>query len=224
MRIKTILQAVIFDLDGTLIDSAPSILSSFESMLKRVGIQPLVPLNKTLIGPPLRQTLVNLTGISDVSGLNTLVEYFKESYDSVGYKATRVYDGVQELLVALSDKQVPMAIATNKRIVPTLKIINLLGWEHYFKVVGALDSQFPPYSNKAALISYLLDEMAVDAAASVYVGDKWEDGEAAEANGVRFFAGAWGYGTWDSGTIATGWHLIGSPSHLAEKLTAGASL
>jgi len=210
--------AVIFDLDGTLIDSAPSILSSFESVLKRTGIQPLVPLNKTLIGPPLLQTLINLTGISDVKDLSTLVGYFKDSYDLEGYKATRVYDGVHELLVALSGKHVPMAIATNKRIVPTRKIINQLGWEQYFKVVGALDSQFPPYSNKASLIRSLLDEMAVDAAASVYVGDKWEDGEAADANQMPFIAVGWGYEEWDAKKIKPGWRVSSTADEAMETL------
>lgn len=211
---KSPYQAVIFDLDGTLVDSAPSILSSFESVLKRVGIQPLISLNNLLIGPPLRQTLTNLTGISDLNELNTLVEYFKESYDSEGYKATRVYDGVQELLVALSDIQVPMAIATNKRIVPTLKIITLLGWETYFKLIGALDSKTPPYTSKATLINSLLDEMSVDAGASLYVGDKWEDGEAAKINRMPFLAVGWGYGEWEQADASKGCTVVASPSDI----------
>jgi phosphoglycolate phosphatase len=211
-------KAVIFDLDGTLIDSAPSILSSLGSALKRAGIQSLVPLNESLIGPPLRQALTTLTGISTEAELDILVEYFKDSYDTEGYKTARIYDGVEELLRSLADKQIPMAIATNKRIVPTLKIINLLGWEPYFKVVGALDSQSPPYSNKAALIRSLINEMAVDAATSVYFGDKWEDGEAADTNMMPFVAAGWGYGEWEHSLAAYEWAVLDSPADVCRLL------
>jgi phosphoglycolate phosphatase len=204
-------QAVIFDLDGTLIDSAPGILCSFERVLKRAGIHPLVPINDSLIGPPLRQTLVTLTGISKDKELDTLVEFFKDSYDSEGCRNTRVYDGVGKLLATLASKKVPMAIATNKRKIPTHKIIKFLGWEHYFRMIGTLDSRTPPYQNKAAMINTLLYEMSVDAATSVYVGDKLEDGEAAEENQMPFIAVEWGYGEWDAKKIKPGWILVSSP-------------
>lgn len=191
-------QAIIFDLDGTLIDSAPSILTSFENALKRAGIPPRVPLTESLIGPPLRQTLINLTGISDDAVLDNLVHLFKESYDSEGYRATRIYDGVEELLAVLADRRIPMGIATNKRKIPTLKILGHLGWESYFSVVGALDNVSPPYVNKGALISAVLAEMAVEASTTIYIGDKREDWEAAQANQMPFVAVGWGYGQWNN--------------------------
>jgi len=217
MNSKFPYQAVIFDLDGTLIDSAPSILASFESALKRGGVQPLVPFTDALIGPPLRQTLINLTGISDDSVLDALIEYFKDSYDSEGYLATRVYEGVEELLTSLSARHIPMAIATNKRKIPTLKILNHLGWESYFKLVGSLDSINPPYPDKGALISALLDEMGVDAATSVYAGDKLEDGEAAKANKMHFIAAGWGYGDWGEIKIQSGWQVDLSPADFMKR-------
>ena len=197
-------QTVIFDLDGTLIDSAPGILHSFENTLKRAGISPCVSLNESLIGPPLRQTLVNLTGITDDSELDTLVELFKDSYDTEGYRNTRVYDGVEELLKYLAARHIPMAIATNKRRIPTLKIIELMKWDHYFQVIGTLDSN-PSHANKAALIGSLLGEMTVDAGTCVYIGDKREDGEAADANQMPFIAVGWGYGEWGPEMMKPGW-------------------
>ncbi|MEI6207199.1 MAG: HAD hydrolase-like protein [Desulfuromonadales bacterium] len=218
MNLSLRYQAVIFDLDGTLIDSAPSILDSFEIVLKRAGIQPLVPFNDSLIGPPLRQTLVKLTGITGDADIDTLVEYFKESYDTVGFQATRVYDGVEELLAALAGKQVQMAIATNKRKIPACKIINMLGWEYYFTVVGSLDDRTPPHPDKAALIGAVLSEMGVDVAASVYVGDKPEDGEAANANQIPFIAAGWGYGAWVDEMLKPGWIHMSSSIEAMETL------
>ena len=201
-------QAVIFDLDGTLINSSPSILSCFRQALKDEGLTPLLPLSDSLIGPPLRQTLINLTGVTDNAVLDRLVDGFKASYDTEGYKDTLLYDGVELLLASLAELNIPLAIATNKRRIPTLKILEHLGWNGYFRCVGTLDTPFPPHTDKAALIRYLLTEIGVTAEKSLYVGDKWEDGVAADANGMAFRAAGWGYGEWDAADIPPGWQVI----------------
>lgn len=194
-------QAVIFDLDGTLIDSSPSILQCFRLALAKAGLEPLVPLTDALIGPPLRQTLVNLTGSTDDSLLDRLVDAFKSCYDTEGYKSTRVYDGVEKMLRQLSNLGIPLAIATNKRRIPTLKILELLGWQEYFRIAATLDTSNPPHANKGALIKFLLDEMGLCAEKTLYVGDKLDDALAAEANCMPFAAAAWGYGEWDEGDM-----------------------
>ena len=204
-------QAILFDLDGTLIDSSPSILNCFGQVLNSAGLAPLVPLASSLIGPPLRQTLINLTGITDSAVLDRLVDDFKECYDTDGYKATLVYDGVDEMLMQLADSDITLAIATNKRRIPTQKILEHLGWGRYFRIVGTLDTPAPPHADKAAMIRQVLDDIGAIAESSLYVGDKLEDGEAAEANHMRFIAAGWGYGVWHVATIPTEWGLAYSP-------------
>lgn len=211
--------SVIFDLDGTLIDSSPSILKCFAHVLKECGLQPLVPLADSLIGPPLRQTLVSLTGITDSAFLDRIIDGFKECYDTEGYKETRVYDGVDAMLAQLAERDITLAIATNKRRTPTLKILEHLGWERYFRMVGTVDTPSPPHADKAALIRFLLDNFGANAQLSLYVGDKWEDGEAAQANGMPFAAVGWGYGEWDKALMPRNWYLIDSP-HEFEGLQA----
>lgn len=212
---------VIFDLDGTLIDSAPSILECFAAALREANLQPVLPLDSTLIGPPLRQTLMNLTGLPAGETIEQLVEGFKNAYDSVGYQASRVYPGVEELLAALASNSTPMAIATNKRLTPTLKIVEHFGWHRYFRVVGALDNPASPSPDKTALIKSILADCQVAAPNASYIGDKHEDGVAAAANGVPFCAACWGYGAWDAAALAPGWALAASPAQLTEMLTGG---
>jgi phosphoglycolate phosphatase len=203
--------SVIFDLDGTLIDSSPSILECFRYALKEANLQPAMPLDNNLIGPPLRQTLMNITGLPPGEAIEKLAITFRDIYDSEGYKATLVYPGVEDLLSQLASRQVRMAIATNKRRTPTLKILQHLGWGRYFQMVGAVDTSTPSHADKATLLGSLLNELGVDAAASLYVGDKWEDGEAAAANGMAFAAAYWGYGEWKHSEMKPGWRLISSP-------------
>jgi phosphoglycolate phosphatase len=104
-----------------------------------------------------------------------------------------------------------LAIATNKRRIPTLKILEHLGWEKYFCIVGTLDTSAPPYSTKAVLISFLLDEVGVAAEDALYMGDKWEDYEAAAANGMAFCAAGWGYGEWGEASIKGRGIILHSP-------------
>ena len=214
-------KAVIFDLDGTLIDSSPSILRCFGDILNEAGLQPLVPLNDTLIGPPLRQTLINLTGRSENDLLDRLIDSFKACYDSEGYKATLVYEGVEAMLERLAEYGIPLAIATNKRSIPTLKIIEHLGWEKYFRIVGTLDTPAPPHANKAALIRFLLNEIGAAADTSLYVGDKYEDGEAATANNMAFCAAGWGYGEWDVKEMPPRWYVVKSAQEFVQIINQG---
>ena len=60
---------ILFDLDGTLIDSSPGILASFERVLAAHGMRAAVPLEASLIGPPLAVTLRQVSGIEDEAGL-----------------------------------------------------------------------------------------------------------------------------------------------------------
>ena len=82
---------ILFDLDGTLIDSSPGILASFGRILAAAGLPPAVPLAASLIGPPLAVTLQQVSGIADEVRLTRLVEAFKQDYDTAGYLATEMF-------------------------------------------------------------------------------------------------------------------------------------
>lgn len=195
---------LIFDLDGTLIDSAPSILAGFEGALKQHHLQPVLPLNEKLIGPPLKETLKLLTGITDPHRIEALADSFKCYYDAEGYKASRVYPDIGEVLARLKQEGHILHIATNKRLNPTLKILQYFGWQGLFTHVYALDCQTPAFPDKTAMLAGLLAQQGINPGKALYVGDKREDGEAAERNRLPFIAVAWGYG--DFSGSEPGWH------------------
>ena len=126
-------QAILFDFDGTLIDSARSILAGFELALTREGLQPAVPLAPSLIGPPLPKTLATLAGTEDPAVIMKLTAAYREAYDGGGYRQTEVYPGVTSMLEGLAEHRISLHIVTNKRIVPTRLILDHLESE------GALD-------------------------------------------------------------------------------------
>lgn len=186
--------AVLFDFDGTLIDSAPGILASFGAALRATGLTPAVPLSAALIGPPLAKTAATLVGRDDPDAVQALVAAFRADYDAAGYRATTVYDGVPGMLAALGAAGIALHIVTNKRIAATRRILDHLGWTPRFAGIYALDALQPAAPHKPALVAEVLRRERLVAATSWMVGDSAEDRRSAEINGLRFFGAGWGYG------------------------------
>lgn len=185
---------VLFDFDGTLVDSAPAILACFSRVLKERGLQAMCPIDASLIGPPLRQTLATLSGSNDVALLDALSASFKDSYDSEACLETAAYAGCQATLEQLHEQGFSLSIATNKRLLPTQRIIAAFGWQGLFSEVYASDSYPDRYTDKAGMIAALLEDGGIAAQSAIYIGDTVADGRAAAANSIEFWPVAWGYG------------------------------
>lgn len=210
---------LIFDLDGTLIDSAPAILAGFDAALKRAGLTPALPLTKKLIGPPLLDTLSRVAASSDPKLLGTLADDFKSYYDDEGLLFTEAYAGIGDALAELVCRGFTLHLATNKRWRPTERILKLFGWESLFASTYAQDKG-QPFANKTEMLKTLLVEQGLPAESTVYIGDTPEDGQAAAANGLFFAAVMWGYGNFDGWEGGGPWARIPSPAALLDRIEA----
>ncbi len=214
---------LIFDFDGTIVDSAPAILACFRDVLAHRGITPLIKLDRTLIGPPLLETLQLMTGIPDKVELQGLADDFKRRYDQEALFHTMAYPEVGNALVELVASGRCLHIATNKRLHPTRLILRHLGFEEHFASVYAIDRCDPPYRNKSAILAAQLSEQGIAAHQACYVGDKAEDGNAADANGLAFYFVHWGYGATESGAAAVlpeHWRQVREVAQLPASLLA----
>ena len=211
---------ILFDLDGTLIDSAPAILASFREAFAQTGVVPVRVIDDSIIGPPLKETLQLLAGSQEAGLIGQLEAAFKASYDSEGYKATAAYAGVGDLLAALAGAGLTLSIATNKRIHPTRLILQHLGWLDHFAHIYALDLFTPRLPNKAAMIARLLADQQIPQDQAIYIGDRSEDGESADANGLPFIAVTWGYGSLTAAEMRPDWRAAAQPAALAALLLA----
>ena len=184
---------VIFDLDGTLIDSSDGIVASFRTDFGKFGLCPVKPFTSGLFGPPLMEMLQLLTGTQDEAVLRPLEKAFKAHYDSKGYKNTKIYPGINKLLLDLKRSGIKMYIATNKRIHPTEKILNLLEWNNFFEGIYALDTFSPPARSKAELLEKIIMRHKFKHKKIVYIGDRKEDKSSSESHGIPFIRANWGY-------------------------------
>ena len=188
---------VLFDLDGTLIDSAPSILETFAEILQAKGIEPVFPLDNRIIGPPLRGVLQQLLGDDDPLLIQELSEDFIKRYDSHSYKRSVPYDGIEAMLGDLTSMNCKLYVVTNKRIVPTKRIIEHLGWScHFQDRLYSADAFQPTLASKAQAIERVLSGHQIPKQDAIYIGDRSEDQEAAEACSLDFLPVNWGYGNW----------------------------
>ncbi len=185
---------IIFDLDGTLIDSAPSILVGFDHVLKANNLEPLVQLMPSIIGPPLIQTLKMLSGVSDEKKLLQMAEQFKEYYDLEACLLSQPYHDVNNGLKKLVQANFELHIATNKRYVPTSNILKHLTWDNFFASVYTLDKNEIPFKSKSEMLSRQVKDFGLSVDRAIYVGDRAEDMEAAQDNQINFVGVSWGYG------------------------------
>lgn len=188
-------RSVIFDLDGTLIDSQESILNGIRIALNESGLEAKIPVTKELIGPPLIETLSKITAVKDPLTLNAVANKFKQHYDGTGYRDSVAYGGIQHLLESLDSHGYDLYIATNKRLIPTKKIIDYLSWGSLFRATYSINSNDEKsFKNKGEMISELLRNELIDPKSAIYIGDRDEDFEAAKENGLPCILVDWGYG------------------------------
>jgi phosphoglycolate phosphatase len=185
---------LVFDLDGTLIDSSFGIIEVIRKVLEKENIIPACKISSSFIGPPLRTTLSKLSGIKNEVLLDKLLQNFKDEYDSSGYKLSEAYPGISEMLYRFKQLGIEIHIATNKRLIPTNKILDYLGWNLMFKSVFAIDCKVPPYENKTMMLEDLVKTNKLNIQNMVYIGDTKDDAIAAASCGMKFILAKWGYG------------------------------
>ena len=206
---------IIFDLDGTIIESAKGILEAFSIALEKNSIKPVVKIDSTLIGPPLKQTISNLIGSQDSVLINKIADSFKTNYDDSGYKSSVMFDGIYETLDTLSSSGSILHIATNKRISPTLKIVDHLKIGGFFDSIYALDSFEPVLGTKTQMLGKVLSQNNILNDEAIYIGDRLDDGYASDENGLDFALAIWGFGpVLDKSKINRVWKLLDSPSDI----------
>ena len=187
------MSAIVFDLDGTLVDSAPDIHAAVNRMLADTGHAPLDLATVTdFIGngiPQLVRLVMQARGIEDHHHDEMLARML-DHYTARPAELTRPYPGVVKALTALCDAHYRLGVCTNKFTAPSQQILGALGIAGFFDVVVGGDSLAVKKPDPAPL------DMAFGALGGpplLYVGDSEVDAKTAQAAGLRFALFTEGY-------------------------------
>ncbi|WP_194163685.1 HAD-IA family hydrolase [Mycolicibacterium sp. P1-5] len=187
-------QLVIFDLDGTLTDSAEGIVASFRHALATVGAEvPAGDLVGRIVGPPMKQTLDGL-GLGERAG--DAIAAYRADYTARGWAMNSLFEGIPQLLADLRAAGVRLAVATSKAEPTARQILEHFGLAEYFDVIAGA-SVDGARARKADVLARALGQLQPLPDRVVMVGDRAHDVEGAAEHGIDTIVVAWGYGATD---------------------------
>ena len=187
-------QLVIFDLDGTLTDSARGIVSSFRRALDSIGAPiPDGDLASRIVGPPMHHTLQAM-GLGDRA--EAAITAYRADYTTRGWSMNSPFDGIPELLADLRDAGVRLAVATSKAEPTAQQILAHFALNGYFEVIAGA-SVDGSRATKADVVAHALAQLEPLPDRVLMVGDRSHDVEGAAEHGIDTVVVGWGYGRAD---------------------------
>jgi phosphoglycolate phosphatase len=212
-------QAVLFDLDGTLADTAPDLAAAVNRLRADQGLAP-IPLERVrpFASAGARGLLRVGFGVEPGQAeFDALRDAFLENYRERTCVETRLFPGIGELLAALAARSIRWGIVTNKATRFTDRIVAALRLEPACVVCGDSTAHTKPHPEP---LRYAAELLKLSPGACYYLGDDLRDMQAARAAGMRAVAVQWGYHHPDSGAPGT-WpadHTIDHPMDLMARL------
>ncbi|WP_080794468.1 HAD-IA family hydrolase [Corynebacterium pacaense] len=187
-------KTLLFDLDGTLVDSFPGIRASFLHTLRAMDWE--VPGEERIArvpGPPMEWTLQDL-GMSPEQAKRGLAIYL-EDYGRVGWDMSSAFPGMRQLLIRLREQGYRLCTATSKGEFFAEKVLRKFDMFDLFDFLGAAQEK-GPRRGKAQVIRHVIDSVGLDDHERVLmIGDREHDIEGSTEFGIDCVAVTWGYGT-----------------------------
>ncbi len=189
------IKALLFDLDGTLVDSAEDLMDALNEVLVGEGLRRVSGAEvRSMIGDGalklVERGLVETGG--DLRRSDELLAIFLKIYEPRSSRKTRPYPGVLDTLGGLRKSGLHLAIVTNKPEVATRLITNALGLTPFFGAVVGGDT-LPERKPHRAPVEEALRRLGVGASEALMVGDSCHDVEAAHAAGLKAAVVSYGY-------------------------------
>ncbi|MDD6039116.1 MAG: HAD hydrolase-like protein [bacterium] len=189
------MKKVIFDLDGTLINSQEGVTKSVQHALRSIGIdEPDLDSLRCFIGPPLSRMFKEKYNFSD-EVIGSLIPIYRQRYETVGVHECELYPGVEEVLKSLHDKGYILTLGSSKPEVFCTDILQYFHIDQYFThIVGA--TLGPERQTKIQVLEEAFCRMNVkDKSEVILIGDTKYDVEGANAAGIDCVGITYGFGT-----------------------------
>ncbi|MEM9567574.1 MAG: HAD-IA family hydrolase [Cyanobacteria bacterium P01_E01_bin.34] len=200
---------IAFDLDGTLSNPAQGITASLNYALTRLGALERDSNELTsYIGPPLTSIFTDLLNTAEASIIREAIGHYRDRYNSIGYRENLLYDGIRDLLDALTADDRKLYVATGKGPEIARAVVEYFELQHYF--TGILECGLR--RQKHELLEEILETEGD--CTLVMVGDRSHDILAGKAVGARTVGVKWGFGSVEELERAGTDLLATSPSQL----------
>ncbi len=186
---------IIFDFDGTLVDSLRDVLDSLKLAFKQCGIRAKNYDTGKIIQLQLREAICAVAPGITAEQTGKVIRRFREIYDSTDYPNTRLMPAVAELLPELKRQRIGMYIVSNKRRIPTIRILDKFNLRHFF--IGIFNPDMyegEKRMTKSELLAHAIEKHSIPKDSAAYIGDSEVDVIAAKENGVLSIVVANGYG------------------------------
>ena len=184
--------AILFDVDGTLIDSAPGILNTLERVFRDMGVDVTNVNLRRYIGPPLRKSFAE--HFSDPAKIEEATERYRMIYHEKGSHEGGAYPGVPEMLRRLKDAGFTLCTATCKPTEVVTPILEEQGIAGYFAFVGGA-SMDESRDTKTDVIRHVLSQPTLQGKRVLMVGDRSDDLQGAANCGLDAVGVLYGYGS-----------------------------
>ena len=188
---------VLFDLDGTIVDSAPGITATLAYTFEALG-RPIPSPSQLLeyVGPPILESFEQLAGMTESEARHAL-DVYRERYLAHGVGNVSIYPGLADLLKAIHESPLALSLATSKPESLARIALTSLGVIQYLDVLtGASEDEVR--SAKADVVEEALIRLraiGADVSRPVMIGDRFYDVEGAAVHGVPTIFVEWGYGS-----------------------------
>lgn len=204
---------ILFDLDGTIVDSKAGIVDGIRYALGCKEISCPDSVLDKMIGPPFRVSMREFLGL-EMPMIEELITLYRGVYEADGWRKCSIYDGVSEMLSALKNAGKKLAIATSKPIKFTNIMVDGLDLRKYFDFVGGASSDASK-ETKADVVQLVIDAMNIeDKSEALMVGDRLYDIEGAHACGIDAVGILWGYGDEDELRSYSAEYIVKTPDDL----------
>ncbi len=206
--------AILVDLDGTIINSAPGIIGSYQHALRCMGVDcPPAEDLTWVVGPPSRRSFPKL--IRPDQDVEEAVHLYRAHYEVHGLLNGTIYPGMQEALTDLYALPARLFVCTAKVQSFAERIIEHFGLGHLFEQIYGADLG-GKFDDKGLLIEHIIGVEQIEPSRMVMVGDRANDMLAATRHAIPGLGALWGYGDEAELTAAGATVLCPSPSQLVE--------
>lgn len=207
---------LIFDMDGTLIDSREGVLASLATAIESYNISYDKKRLPEMIGPPFGIGLKNIFNI-DVNKYPGIIARYRDTYRAMGWNKYKVYDDIIDVIKELKKRGYKIILGTSKPIEFAEKILKQMDCLKYFDFIGAAASD-TERATKEEVLEWVIEEYRINNKKyqAVMIGDRMYDILGARAVGIDTIGVLWGYGSKEELQKYGAKYIIKTPKELLE--------